>query len=79
MNSYITQIHINDLYHLHNLTIKIENPSCSNLIITGKNGSGKTVLLNAIANQLEKTFPPKNRKVKELGDHIMLRLYTGAI
>ncbi len=79
MNSYITQIHINDLFHLHNLTIKIEDPAFSNLIITGKNGSGKTVLLNAIANQLEKNFPPKNRKYKELGDHVMLGLYKGAI
>ncbi len=78
MNSYITQIHINDLYHLHNLTIKIDDSSCSNLIITGKNGSGKTVLLEAITNRLEKIFPPKNSKVKELGDHVMLGILKSA-
>lgn len=78
MNSYITQIHVNHLYHLHDLTIKIEDPACSNLIITGKNGSGKTVLLEAITTALEEIFPPKNPKFKKLGSHAMLEIYKNA-
>ncbi|MDE6768109.1 MAG: AAA family ATPase, partial [Muribaculaceae bacterium] len=75
---YINKIHINDLFHLHDLTIKIDNPSCSNLIITGKNGSGKTVLLNAITNKLEKVFPPKNSKAKVLADSVLLGMYKAS-
>ncbi|MDE6548845.1 MAG: ATP-binding protein [Muribaculaceae bacterium] len=56
MNNYITEIHINKLFHLHNLTIQIADPSCYNIIITGKNGSGKTVLLRAMTKRLEYIF-----------------------
>lgn len=54
MNNYITKIQINNLYHLHDLTIDIANPTAPHLILTGKNGSGKTVLLNAIADFVDK-------------------------
>ena len=79
MNNYINQIHINNLLHLHDLTIKIEDPYCSNLMITGKNGSGKTILFNAITQRLEEIFPNKNSKTKELGDHVMLGMYKNAL
>lgn len=79
MNNYITEIHINNLFHMHNLTIKIEDPSCSNLLITGKNGSGKTVLFNAITQRLEKIFPNKNSMTKTLDNHVMLGLYKNAL
>lgn len=78
MNSYINKIHINDLFHLHDLTIEIDDPLCSNLIITGKNGSGKTVLLNAITNKLEKVFPPKNSEAIVLGDSVLLGMYKAS-
>ncbi len=54
MNNYITKIQINNLYHHHDLTIDIPNPTAPHLILTGKNGSGKTVLLNAIADFVDK-------------------------
>lgn len=50
MNYYIRKIHINELFHLRNIDIPIANEKAPHLIITGKNGSGKTVLLNAIAD-----------------------------
>lgn len=53
MNRYITQIHINSLYHLRNIDITISEESSPHLIITGKNGSGKTVLLNAVSDYLD--------------------------
>lgn len=53
MNYYIKNIHINRLYHLHDLDIPIADEQTPHLIVTGKNGSGKTVLLNAIASFLD--------------------------
>ncbi len=53
MNYYIREIHINELFHLRNIDIPIANKKAPHLIITGKNGSGKTVLLNAIADFLD--------------------------
>lgn len=53
MNYFIKNIHINELFHLKNFDIPIADEQTPHLMITGKNGSGKTVLLNAIANQME--------------------------
>ncbi len=49
---YISTIKVNKLFHLQDLEIPIseKNP---HLIITGKNGSGKTILIKAIADFLE--------------------------
>ena len=49
MNYFIKNIHINKLFHLENIDIPIANGKYPHLIITGKNGSGKTVLLNAVS------------------------------
>lgn len=53
MNRYISEIKINKLFHLQNLSIKIADENCPHIILTGKNGSGKTVLLNAIVEFLD--------------------------
>lgn len=53
MNRYISEIRINHLFHLQNISIKIADEESPHLILTGKNGSGKTVLLNAIAEFLD--------------------------
>ena len=50
MNYFIKNIHINKLFHLNDIDIPIADEKCPHLIITGKNGSGKTVLLNAVAD-----------------------------
>lgn len=54
MNRYIKRIKINDLFHLHNIEIPIADDAVPHLILTGKNGSGKTVLLNAVVDFLNK-------------------------
>ena len=51
---YIHKIHINKIRHLQNIDIPIENDTYPHLILTGKNGSGKTSVLQAIANLFEK-------------------------
>ena len=39
---YITEIKIEELRHLSNLTIELKKNKRTNLLLTGKNGSGKT-------------------------------------
>lgn len=53
MNYFIKNIHVNELFHLKNFDIPIADEQAPHLMITGKNGSGKTVLLNAIADFLD--------------------------
>lgn len=54
MNYFIKNIRVNKLFHLENFDIPIANTNYPHLIITGKNGSGKTILLNAIADFIDK-------------------------
>lgn len=54
MVNYIKNIHINKLFHLENVDIDLTDEQAPHLLLTGKNGSGKTVLLNAIADFLDK-------------------------
>lgn len=54
MNYFIKNIHVNKLLHLENFDIPIADGKYSHLIITGKNGSGKTILLNAITDFLDR-------------------------
>lgn len=53
MNHFVSNIHITKLYHLEGIDIPIHDKKYPHLIITGKNGSGKTVLLNTIADTLQ--------------------------
>lgn len=48
MSNFLTSIHINKIFHLENIDIPIDANEKKHLIITGKNGSGKTSLLNAL-------------------------------
>ncbi len=53
MNYFIKNIKINKLLHLQDFNIPIANEKTPHLILTGKNGTGKTILLNAIADFLD--------------------------
>lgn len=50
MAQYIKTIKVNSLFHLKGFEIPVGNEKNPHLLITGKNGSGKTVLLNAVAD-----------------------------
>lgn len=48
MEHFITKIQIRELRHLSNITIQLNQQSRQHLMITGKNGSGKTSFLIAL-------------------------------
>jgi len=48
-NLFITNIHINKVRHLENIDIALSETEKKHLIFTGKNGSGKTSLLQALS------------------------------
>lgn len=50
---FLTDIHINALRHLKDLDITLSRDKRQHLILTGKNGSGKTSLLEGICNRLD--------------------------
>ena len=47
---FITKIHIEKVRHLQNVDIELSNTERKHLILTGKNGSGKTSLLDAMSH-----------------------------
>lgn len=53
MEHFITSIHINEVRHLKNIEIKLNPEKRQHLILTGKNGSGKTSVLRAIKDYLQ--------------------------
>lgn len=52
MEHYITEIKIDGLRHLSDIVISLNPVSRQHLLITGKNGSGKTSLLMAVQKYL---------------------------
>ena len=70
MNYYIKNIHVNHLYHLHNFDIPISDEKTPHLMLTGKNGSGKTVLLNAIASFLDNIKNDKSLDFTKYREHL---------
>lgn len=60
MGNFITSVHINKIFHLENLDIPVSSEKRQHLLLTGKNGSGKTSLLNAIMEFIEKIYQDKN-------------------
>jgi predicted ATPase len=49
---FITSIHIDKIRHLQNITIPLSETTCKHLILTGKNGSGKTSVIEALSAYL---------------------------
>ena len=51
--TFLTGIHIHKVRHLENIDIPLSATTRKNLILTGKNGSGKTSVLNALISHFE--------------------------
>jgi AAA15 family ATPase/GTPase len=47
---FVSKIHINEVRHIRDFEIRLSETERKHLIITGKNGSGKTSLLDAISS-----------------------------
>lgn len=70
MNRYITSVQVNDLLHLKNFSIDITDEQTPHLLITGKNGTGKTVLLSAIADFFDKIKDDTNLHFLNYRDNV---------
>ncbi len=72
---YIKQIHVNSCYTFQDFDIpKSPSEGLKHIIITGKNGSGKTTILNGIAHQIHEL---RNKKSKEEAVHYLKTLIQG--
>ena len=61
MSIYLKSIHINKLFHLSGIDINVcEAGKMKHLLITGPNGTGKTLLLGAIVDYLEEIAKDSN-------------------
>ncbi len=60
--TFLTGIHINKIRHLSNIYIPLSADTRKNLILTGKNGSGKTSVLENLADCIFYTADPTERR-----------------
>lgn len=62
--TFLTELRINKVRHLHDITIPLSKTERKNLILTGKNGCGKTSVLKSLVEFLEyvisNTYTPKD-------------------
>ncbi|MCD7954188.1 MAG: AAA family ATPase [Lachnospiraceae bacterium] len=65
MEHFITEIKIDELRHLSNLVIPLDGENRQHLMITGKNGSGKTSLLEAMRKYLSAINDGKLNHINE--------------
>lgn len=65
---FLTDIHIEHVRHLKNIDIPLSKQNCKHLILTGKNGSGKTSVIEALAAYLSRFL--LNVGVNEAYDNI---------
>ena len=57
-NIFITQIDINQIRHLQGINIPLSDKERKHLILTGKNGSGKTSVLEVLRDYFQKFHDP---------------------
>lgn len=70
MKRYIQSIHINKVRHLKDIEIDIPDDDHAHLLITGRNGSGKTSLLEAIRDHISNIQSRKDLYFLDYGDDI---------
>ena len=63
---YITKIKIDKVRHLNGIEIPLSNEQRRNIVLTGKNGSGKTSLLRSLSDYLDQLAHYYERRASEL-------------
>jgi predicted ATP-binding protein involved in virulence len=76
MNYFLTNIRVDKLLHLQDFDIPLDKEEKKHLVITGRNGSGKTILINAILECLERVwkYPKLKFKVNRVAEKVNLSL-----
>lgn len=72
---FISEINIEKLYHLSNITIELDTTKRQHLLLTGKNGSGKTSLLLRLVRYLK--YEPILNCTTEPVEHLIAFRKTG--
>lgn len=65
--TFLTEIVIKKVRHLENITIPLDSQHRKHLILTGKNGSGKTSVLDSLARNFQwlvKSFSPETHEIR---------------
>lgn len=55
-NTFMTALNIYNVRHLKDIIIPLSKTECKSLILTGKNGSGKTSVLKALGQFSKRQF-----------------------
>ena len=69
MEHFITKVRIDKLRHLENIEIILSNDERRHLLLTGKNGSGKTSFLEMIANCLKAVITNLENNSEQTSDN----------
>lgn len=64
--TFFTSINIEKVRHLENVSIPLDKEKRKHLILTGKNGSGKTSVLETMVKYLENAVSPDGRSLEEV-------------
>ena len=51
--TFMTELRINHVRHLKDITIPLSNSQPKHLVLTGKNGSGKTSVLKSVVEEID--------------------------
>ena len=76
MEHFITEVRIGKVRHLRNISIKLDADKRQHLILTGKNGSGKTSVLNEIKRTLHNVVRDGHGMDQEHKSKNMIMAYT---
>ena len=68
MEHFLTKLQIDNLRHLKNIDIKLSKTERQHLLLTGKNGSGKTSVLEALRDCLTVSVMDKKPHPREIFD-----------